>query len=251
MNSDINRKIPFFRYFPKSIKFYNLKNEKLGAMIFIVLLAINFCSSYYISRFTGEFNVDSSQILASDVVNTFELLLRLGLISMVSTLLMTIFSSFYIFAFIRDLRGIPYTLAECLKYTGSKLIFLVILSVLVSLSISLGSMFLIVPGLILYIMFIFANQFMLDQDKGIFNSLKASVKLTKGYKMGIFTAVLLFNLLILIFPTFVEAGSGLYVFSFVSAFISTIFNIIFQRFITLIYYDLEYIRKPRNIDINV
>jgi hypothetical protein len=249
MNNGINRRIPFLRYFPKSIKFYDIKNEKLAAGIFIVLLGINFCTSLLLSKFAGSIPIDSSQVIPEDIAVMFDYLMKIGSLSILSTLMMTIFSSFYVYAFIRDLRGIPYTLKECLKYTASKLIPVIIVSVIVSLSVSIGSMLLVIPGIILYIMFIFSVQCMLDQNKGIFNSLKSSVNLTKGFKMGIFNAVLLFNLLILIFPTFAESGT--LVVPFVSAFISTIFNIVFQRFVTLIYYDLEYIRKPKNIDIDV
>lgn len=249
MNSNINRRIPFLRYFPKSVKFYELRNEKISAFIFVILLLINFCTSLLLSRLSVGVSIDSSQVLPDDITAMFAMLVKIGSLSVLSTLLMTIFSSFYVYAFIRDLRGIPYTLKDCLSYTGARLFPIIVLSVIISLAVSIGSMLLVIPGIILYIMFIFSVQFMLDQNKGIFSALKASVNLTKGFKMGIFNAVLLINLLILIFPTFAESGK--LVVPFVSAFISTIFNIVFQRFVTLIYYDLEYIRKPKNIDINV
>lgn len=246
-----NRSIPFFRYFPASVKFYGLKNDKIAAFVFIILLGINFCANLFAENSTNNLSTLNGQLMAPDLTQYIQLLIRIGAISLATSMLMNIFSSFYLYAFIKDLRGIPYTFADCLKDIGKKLYKIIILSLIVFCAIFTGSLLFVIPGLILYIMFIFANQFLIDQNRSVFNSLKGSVNLTNGYKTGIFSSVLMLNLLIIIFSSFGEVGSGLLVVPFVSAFISTIFNIVFQRFLTLMYFDLEYLRKPKNIDINV
>jgi len=246
-----NKSIPFFRYFPAAIKFYGLKNDKIAAFVFIILLGINFCSNMFAIKATENLTTINSQLMAPNLTQSIELLIRIGTISLVTSMLMNIFSSFYLYAYLKDLRGIPYTFTECLKDIVKKLYKIIILSLIVFLAIFTGSILFAIPGIILYIMFIFANQFLVDQDRSVFNCLKGSMNLTNGYKWGIFSSVLMLNLIILIFPSFVEAGNGLLVFSFVSSFISTIFNIIYQRFVTIMYFDLEYLRKPKDIDINI
>jgi len=252
MNSyNRNRSVPFFRYFPRAIKFYGLKIEKIAALVFIILLAINLGTSLFSTQIFKNLSLSTSGILADDLAKMMDFYLRVMVISLFSFLISNIVSAFYVYAYVRDLRGVPYTFGECIKSVMGKLIRIFMISIITALAITFGTMAFIIPGIVLYIMFIFAVQFMVDQDRTIFNSLKASINLTSGYKAGIFTAVLMLNLITMLVPSFVEAGNGILVFSFVSAFITTIFSLIYQRFITLMYFDLEYIRKPReNQDIN-
>lgn len=256
MNSNNrNRSVPFFRYFPRAIKFYGLKIEKVAALVFIILLAINLVTSLFSGKILNNLplpNPTNGIFTAVDIPNIMNIYLRVMVLSLISFLISNVVTAFYVYAYIRDLRGIPYTFGECMKNVSGKLVWIFLLSIIIALAITFGTVAFIIPGVILYIMFIFSLQLMVDQDKTVFNSLKASVSLTKGYKAGIFTAVLMLDLITMLVPSFVESSSGILVFSFVSAFITTIFNLIYQRFITLIYFDLEYIRKPRtNVDINI
>jgi hypothetical protein len=247
-----NRSVPFFRYFPRAIKFYGLKVEKIAALVFIVLLAINLAASLFSATIFDNLSISTNGIFTDDIAKTLDVYIRIMVLSLISFLISNIISAFYVYAYIRDLRGIPYTFGECMKNVAGKLIKIFLLSVIIALAITFGTVAFFIPGVILYIMFIFAVQFMLDQNRTVFNSLKASLNLTNGYKVGIFTAVLLLDLITMLVTSFVASSGGILVFSFVSAFITTIFNLIYQRFITLIYLDLEYIRKPKeNIDINI
>jgi uncharacterized membrane protein len=67
------------------------------------------------------------------------------------------------------------------------------------LGIGFGMILLIVPGVILYLMWIVATPVMMAEDRGIIDSLKRSAELTSGSKGMIFVLLLIFLVLAVIF----------------------------------------------------
>lgn len=228
-------------YLPAIIKFYGIKNEKLAAFIFMVMLGVTFLGNVISLNFVGNISLEFDPQNIEQVFSILRTAFALNAINLITFLITNIIGATYIYAFLRDIRGIPYTFFECIKVTFKKLFKLIILSIITVIAICGGLFIFIVPGIIIYLMFIFANQYMMDQNRSIFQSIKASIDTTNGIKMNIFTVILLFNLLMFIFPNFVSASNGHLVYAFVASFISTIFTLMYNRLISIMYFELEYV----------
>lgn len=108
-----------------------------------------------------------------------------------------------IVATLNDLGGKPLSLADCVARAFRKLLPLIGLGIVMAVGIGLGMMLLIVPGVILYLMWIVATPVMMAEDRGIIDSLKRSAQLTSGSKGMIFVLLLIFLVLAIIFGMFV------------------------------------------------
>lgn len=108
-----------------------------------------------------------------------------------------------IVATLNDLGGKPLSLADCFSKALKKLLPLIGLGILIALGVGLGMMLLIVPGVILYLMWIVATPVMMAEDHGIIDSLKRSAELTSGSKGMIFVLLLIFFVLAMVFGLFV------------------------------------------------
>ena len=108
-----------------------------------------------------------------------------------------------IVATLNDLGGKPLSLADCFSKALKKLLPLIGLGILIALGVGLGMMLLIVPGVILYLMWIVATPVMMAEDRGIIDSLKRSAELTSGSKGMIFVLLLIFFVLAMVFGLFV------------------------------------------------
>jgi preprotein translocase subunit SecY len=72
-----------------------------------------------------------------------------------------------------------------------------------ALGVGFGMMLLILPGIILYLMWVVATPVMMAEDRGIIDSLKRSAELTSGSKRMIFVLLLIFFVLTIVFGLFV------------------------------------------------
>ncbi|MEH6828317.1 DUF7544 domain-containing protein [Parasphingorhabdus sp.] len=108
-----------------------------------------------------------------------------------------------IVATLNDLGGKPLSLAECFTRALKKLLPLIGLGIIMALGIGFGMMLLIVPGIILYLMWVVATPVMMAENRGIIDSLKRSAELTSGSKRMIFVLLLVFFALAFVFGLFV------------------------------------------------
>lgn len=90
-----------------------------------------------------------------------------------------------IVATISDLDGREVNLGHCFNQALAKLLPLIGLGILFTLGIMLGFLLLIIPGILLYLMWIVAAPVMMAENTGIVDSLKRSAQLTKGSKRWI------------------------------------------------------------------
>ncbi len=97
-----------------------------------------------------------------------------------------------IVATLNDLGSKEINLGACISEAIRKFLPLFGLGLLFGLGIALGFMLLIVPGVILYLMWIVAAPVMMAEDKGIIESFKRSAELTSGSKGMIFLLMIIF-----------------------------------------------------------
>jgi hypothetical protein len=116
---------------------------------------------------------------------------------------------------------------------------LVFYNIIFGLLVFLGSMFLIIPGVIAYIIFVFGYCYILDLKLNIADAMTASYEITKGKKARIISVLIGFFLLFKMPIILLLSGGGLGA-AFVACFFTTITSLILQRLITRVYMDLEY-----------
>ena len=97
-----------------------------------------------------------------------------------------------IVATLNDLGNRAISLGDCINQAIRKFLPLLGLGLLCGFFISFGLLLLIVPGVILYLMWIVAAPVMMAEDRGIIDSLKRSAELTSGSKGMIFLLVVIF-----------------------------------------------------------
>lgn len=210
-------------YISKALKFFDLKDEKLTPIIFTILLIVNFAGAF----------------LPEEIILNYTANITYTLITVA---IMYIVSSTYLIAYIKELRGQEYDLGTCAKLVGTKSYKILFASMIYFTAIAIGSFLLIIPGLIIYIMFLFHNCYILDRNESIKNAFISSKEITNTRKMSIFSIIILFNLVLFIPVLFImipvmSSNNGL-VFSFVISFVSTIINLMQQRLTALMYIDL-------------
>ena len=219
-------------YLGKAARFYDLKNEQLARIIFIIILFVSFGSAFIPEA--------GALSIAGNVVSV-------TLIFLVSTV--------YLTAYIKDIRGEEYTLDACFRIVtrnagriiASSVAYMTAIAVFIGLLTSpeiMGfiAMFIFIPVIIVYVMFLFSTCFVVDAGKGIADAYRASRNITYGYKGRIFSKLLGFNLVVGI-PAFfawsVAAASGkILAANFIIAFVGAVINLMQQRFTALMYIDL-------------
>jgi len=232
----------FGTYLGKGLKFYELKDESLGRIIFLVILLTGL----------SDFFVPESNVLQ----------LVLGCVRVA---VIHVASSVYLAAYIMDLKGVTYKSGDCVKHVFKNIagVLLASVSFLVSLAMLIGIMLapeaflyvfslLSIPLIIIYFMFMFNVCYIVDKGIGILESFKLSMRLTKGVKGRVF--LILFALYFLLsiplgfisFPLlFLENNL---VNSFVLIFVSAIISLVQQRVTALLYIDLEYDKDEKEIN---
>ena len=219
-------------YLGKAARFYDLKNEQLARIIFIIILFISF---------------GSALIPEAGALSIVGNLAGVTLIFLVSTV--------YLAAYIKDIRDEEYTIEACFRIVArnagrivaSSVAYMTAIAVFAGILTSPEIMgfigiFVFVPVIIIYVMFLFTTCFVVDKDKGIAEAYMASRNITSGYKGGVFLKLLGFNLVVG-FPSFfvwtAAAASGkVLAANFIIAFTGAIINLMQQRLIALMYIDL-------------
>jgi len=103
-----------------------------------------------------------------------------------------------------DLAGKPVNFSECVSRAVAKLFPLIGLGIVVAIGVSIGLLLLIVPGIILYLMWMIAVPAMMVESLGVSASLSRSSALTKGSRWKLLGLIVVF----LIFSTIVGIPIG-------------------------------------------
>ncbi len=229
----------FIEYLPGTLKFYDLKNEKLTPVIFVIVLAISFIGNLLPMFLLKEIDFPLETVNTENLYKYMSYGLFLNGINFVVTVISNYFLSIYLYAFILDLRGIGYDAAGCWKYIFSRSFGVIFLSIITTSAVYVGMTFLIIPGVILYLLFIVSNCFLVDKNEGALSALKSSIKAVRGHKSRIFGVAVTYYMLVLLIQLMLDISVGPLIYAFISSFLSTIFNISYQRLISFIYMDLQ------------
>lgn len=95
-------------------------------------------------------------------------------------------SAALVYGVVSDLRGNKASVGQILSGALSVLIPVLFVSIVVGLLVAVGTIALIIPGIILYVMFWVAVPAAVVERTGVGDSMKRSLELTKGYRWQIF-----------------------------------------------------------------
>ena len=224
-------------YIITSLKFFELKDEYLTPIIFTISLLISFSSAFL----PVDFDITAPAGIFYNIL---------------TTVIMYLITSIYLSAYIRELKNEEYNLGICTKLVLKRIFKILVALIIYILSIAMGAVLLVVPGIILYLMFIFNACLIIDTNEPLIASFTLSKRLTDGKKTYIFSLMLLFNLLLFMPVSFtflaaMSSNSNL-IFNFITSFVSVIVNIMQQRMIALMYVDLRYgINSNRKIEYEI
>jgi len=212
-------------YIINALKFYELKNESLTPIIFVIILFISFSGALI-----------SEKIVESAFLNI--------IYTLISIIVLYVATTIYLFAYLRELNGKEYTFKFCVGQVFKKFLKLLMAYIAFIAIILTGLFLLVIPGIIFYHMFIFNICYLLDSNIGVIEAFNASKNLTAGRKIDIFSILVAFNLmifipLILIITIALSSANNL-IFNFIISFITTMLTIMQQRLIALLYVDMEY-----------
>lgn len=91
-----------------------------------------------------------------------------------------------------DLAGKPVNFGECINRAISKLLPLIGLGIVVAIGISIGLVLLVIPGVILYLMWMVAVPAMVVENLDVFGALSRSAVLTSGSRLKLLALVIVF-----------------------------------------------------------
>lgn len=89
-------------------------------------------------------------------------------------------------ATVRHLSGRPVDIGQSVSAALSRIVPIILLSLLLGLVITFGLLLLIVPGIIFYMMYIVSVPAMMAEGRGVTDSMSRSAALTKGSRLMIF-----------------------------------------------------------------
>jgi len=232
----------FKAYFFKALKFFDLRDERMSPVVFSITLLVS-CLGVVLQYPAGE--ADEIDIASQVNPSLIPLIILANIVIKLSI-------SVYLTGCIKELKGEVYSLKSCaelvikrsFKILAAYFIYSLITTVLLLSLVLKGLFFLAIPILIVNVMYQFNTCYIVDRNYGVIAAFKASRKLTHGYKWRIFvltfafTAALLF-ISSIILEIFITSGS-LLIWTFVLCFVLSLYNMMNEKLIALIYYDLEY-----------
>ncbi len=111
-------------------------------------------------------------------------------------------------ASVQHLSGKPVDIGETFATSLRYIVPLIVMSILIGIGVFIGLIFLIVPGVILYLMWAVAVPVMVEENAGIIDSMKRSAALTSGSKLMIFVLFLLIGILSFLLIAVLTLGAG-------------------------------------------
>ncbi|NMB95103.1 MAG: hypothetical protein GYA02_00585 [Clostridiaceae bacterium] len=219
-------------YLINALKFYEMKNERLTPIIFVIILFTGLIGGFLTEAASASDNIS---------INI--------LINVAIFFILNIASTVYLHSYITEIKGGVASLKESLKHILSNFVKIIVAYLTFMAIIIIGILLLIIPAIIFNYMFMFYICYLVDKDIRIKDSFNASKNITTGRRLEIFAIFILFNLVIFlpcfIAVTMVSFTRNSLIVSFTLTFFSTIVILMQQRLSALIYYDLEYGNKSQ------
>jgi hypothetical protein len=123
----------------------------------------------------------------------YTLLVMLG--TFLSIILVYVANGAIAYGVFQNLTGKATTLGDCVRIGFRRMLPIIGVAIVTGLLVFLGSMALVIPGIILYVMFVAAVPAAVIERLGVGEALGRSRELTRGYRWEVFGVVLLVGLI--------------------------------------------------------
>jgi len=153
------------------------------------LLSRNFLLFFVVTAVAALPNVLISQSTGRNVSGATAAWVGLGAI--LTVVLQMLSQAVVLYGAFQDMRGRPIDLGEALRVALSRLLPIIGVAICVSIGVFVGTLLLVVPGLILMTMWYVATPVCVVEQKGPLSSMGRSSELTKGHRWKIFGMILL------------------------------------------------------------
>lgn len=179
----------------------------------------------------------------------YAVLVMLG--TLLSMVLVFVANGAIVYGVFQNLTGKQTALQECVRVGLRRLLPVIGVALVTGLLVTLGTLMLIIPGIILYVMFIAAVPAAVIERLGVGDALTRSRELTRGYRWEVFFVGLLLSVI-----NMVIAGAVVGVAFSLPTEVSLILNWLVQIFGTVlqatamgvVYYELRSIKEPFDED---
>ncbi len=148
----------------------------------------------------GPSTMEASEAMEAGTIGT--------ILSIVSFLLGYLVTAVLVYGTIRELRGDRASIGDCIKGGLAVLLPVIGVAIVAGLATLVGSVLLIIPGVIVFVVLWVAIPAAVVERPGVFASLSRSAELTKGHRWQIFGLVLLLVALGAIVTLVVAAAMG-------------------------------------------
>ena len=153
------------------------------------LLSRNFLLFFVVTAVAALPNVLISQSTGRDISGASAG--WIGVSTILTVVLQMLSQAIVLYGAFQDMRGRPIDLGEALRVALGRLLPIIGVAICVSIGVFIGTLLLVIPGLILMTMWYVATPVCVVEQKGPLSSMGRSSELTKGHRWKIFGMILL------------------------------------------------------------
>lgn len=169
-----------------------------------------------------------------------------------SWLLENLVTAALVFGTVQDLRGDPTGFGTCISRGLKAMVPVIIVALVVGLIVALGTIALIIPGIIVAVVFLIAIPVAVVENPGLAGSLRRSAQLTKGNRWQVLGALLTYFLIAVVAYMAIAVGLGMIIlydatslelasvpFIVIKFVVTGIFSALYAVLIAVMYHDLR------------
>jgi hypothetical protein len=151
--------------------------------------------------------IDTVSSTAEEVGGFFNVTAALGWL--LNLLLSYVVTGAILFGVYQQMRGEPFSMARALNIAGSRVLSILLVSLISGLIVGVGFILLVIPGVILYLMLMVAVPVTVVERVGPFDALGRSMSLTKGHRLELFGLMIIFAVLMLLITSAATFAVGM------------------------------------------
>lgn len=140
--------------------------------------------------------IDTVSSTAEEVGGFFSVTGALG--GLLNLLLSYVVTGAILFGVYQQMRGEPFSMARALNIAGSRVLSILMVSLISGVVVGVGFILLVIPGVILYLMLMVAVPATVVERIGPLDALGRSMSLTRGHRLELLGLIIIFALLMLL-----------------------------------------------------
>jgi hypothetical protein len=160
-------------------------------------------------------------------------------------------SAAVIYGVVQELRGRAFSISDSIRIALGRILPILGVTICASIAIGLGTVLLIVPGLMLLCRYYVATSVCVAEQTGVFESLGRSAFLTKGYRWQVFGTIMLLGVVGIVLGAIVGAVfamTGSIGFLVATQALGAVIGSFYGVIVSVFYYELRVAKEGVDID---